>query len=569
MCAVVGRWWAASVGDRAQGLRRRSLRKDGVAGLVLGVESVPDGLAAGLLAGVSPLYGLYAYLFGMASAALVTSSQFMVVQATGAMAVVVADVDVVHRAEDPERALFTLAVLTGVAMAAAGFLRLGRYLRFVPNSVIVGFISAVGVNIILGQLADFTGFATEVDGRLRRALVTLLNPGEIQLATLAVGVATVALIVVLERTRLGALGMVVAIVVGSAAVPVFGLDVAILSGLAEVPGSLPLPAIPDLSAAPALVLPAVSLAFVGLMQGAAISAGMPNDDGAYPDPDRDFIGQGVGNLVSGIFQGMPVGGSMSATMIGRSAGARTRATQLIAALVMTVTIVALNDLVGRIAMPSLAGLLIVIGFRTIKVTDLTTTWRTGSLQAAAMAITFVLTVVIPLQFAVLSGVGLAMILTIARQSESLVIRELRLDDDGRVREDVAPAELGDAQVVVLQPYGSLFFASASSFEEQLPDVVDGTRHCVVIVRLRGRTELGSTLGKVLQRYAAQLAAAESRLVIVSSDDRVRRQLEVAGVLDAIGEGGLYESDAWLGRTVRRALSDAEDWVAEQRTGATG
>lgn len=557
------------MGDGLPSRGRSALGKDGVAGLVLGIESVPDGLAAGLLAGVNPLYGLYAYLFGMASAALVTSSQFMVVQATGAMAVVVADVDVVHGVEDPNRALFTLAVLTGVAMAVAGFLRLGRYLRFVPNSVIVGFISAVGVNIILGQLADFTGFATEADGRLRRALVTVLNPGEIQFATLAVGVATVVLIVLLERTRIGALGMVVAIVLGSAAVPLFGLDVAILSGLAEVPGSLPLPAIPDLSVVPALVLPAVSLAFVGLIQGAAISAGMPNDDGEYPDADRDFIGQGVGNIVAGVFQGMPVGGSMSATMIGRSAGASTRATQLVAALVMAVTIVALNDLVGRIAMPSLAGLLIVVGFRTIKLDELTTTWRTGSLQATAMATTFVLTVVIPLQFAVLSGVGLAMILTIARQSESVSIRQLGLDGDGRVREDAPPSELGDADVVVLQPYGSLFFASASSFEEQLPDVVDGTRHCVVIVRLRGRTELGSTLGKVLQRYAAQLAVAESRLVIVSSDDRVRRQLEVAGVLEEVGEDGLYESDAWLGRTVRRALADAEAWVDDQRTGATG
>ncbi len=113
----------------------KTLGKDSVAGLVLGVESVPDGLAGGLLAGVNPLYGLYGYLFGMAGAALVTSSHFMVVQATGAMAVVVADVETVQRAEEPNRALFTLALMTGVVMAAAGLLKLGRYLRFVPNSV--------------------------------------------------------------------------------------------------------------------------------------------------------------------------------------------------------------------------------------------------------------------------------------------------------------------------------------------------------------------------------------------------------------------------------------------------
>jgi SulP family sulfate permease len=93
-------------------------------------------------------------------------------------------------------------------------------------------------------------------------------------------------------------------------------------------------------------------------------------------------------------------------------------------------------------------------------------------------------------------------------------------------------------------------------------VVPGTRHSVVIVRLRGRNELGSTLGKVLSRYAAELERQESRLVVVSDNDRVRRQLEVAGVLELIGEEGFYESDAWLGRTVRRAHADATAWVAE-------
>ena len=92
---------------------------------MLGVESVPDGLAAGLLAGVNPLAGLYAYLFGTIGGSLFTSSAFMAVQATGAMAIIIADVPVVHSADDPARALFTLSVLTGVVMLAAGFLRLG------------------------------------------------------------------------------------------------------------------------------------------------------------------------------------------------------------------------------------------------------------------------------------------------------------------------------------------------------------------------------------------------------------------------------------------------------------
>jgi sulfate permease, SulP family len=97
-------------------VRREHLHDDAIAGLVLGVESVPDGLAAGLLAGVNPLAGLYAYMFGTLSGAVATSSSFMAVQATGAMAVIISDVPAVHTSSDPARALFTLAIVTGVIM---------------------------------------------------------------------------------------------------------------------------------------------------------------------------------------------------------------------------------------------------------------------------------------------------------------------------------------------------------------------------------------------------------------------------------------------------------------------
>ena len=351
--------------------RRDTLGKDAIAGLVLGVESVPDGLAAGLLAGVNPLAGLYAYLFGTIGGSFFTSSAFMAVQATGAMAIVIADVPAVHSADDPARALFTLSVLTGVVMLAAGFLRLGSVLRFVSNAVMVGFISAVGVNIILGQLANLTGYKAEGANRVLRAINTLAHPGQFHLQSLAIGVLTIALILLLERTKLGPLGLVLAVIVTSAAVAVLGWHgVATVSELSEVPRALPLPVAPMLRLVPSLVIPAVSLAFVGLVQGAAISANFPNPDGRYPDASRDFIGQGAANVIVGIFRGMPVGGSMSATSLNKSAGARSRIALMIAGVVMAVVIIAFAGLVGHIAMPALAGLLMLVGFRTIQPADL-------------------------------------------------------------------------------------------------------------------------------------------------------------------------------------------------------
>jgi SulP family sulfate permease len=545
-------------------IKRDSLKKDAVAGVVLGGQSVPDGLAAGLLAGVNPVFGLYGYLFGMLGAAAITSSEFMTVQATGAMAAVLRDVDVVHNADDPERALFTLSVMTGIAMLIAGILKLGSILRFVSNAVMVGFISGVGINIVLGQLDDFTGYEAEGANRLLQTIDLLLHPLEMDLRTLITGITTIAFILVLERTALGALSLVVAVIGGSLLPHLFGWDVAQLSDIISIPAGLPRPRAPLLSAVPSLIIPAVSLAFVGLVQGAGITANFPNSDGSYPDASRDFTGQGVGNLVSGLFQGMPVGGSMSATSIVTAAGSRTRAAQIIAAAVMAIIIILFGSLVDATAMPALAGLLIVVGFRTVKPAEMIAVWKTGQVQAATMTVTLALTILIPLQFAVLVGVGLSTLLFVIRQSNDLVIKRIIIDQRG-MRETQPPSEVGPNEVVVVQPYGSLFFASASVFENGLPAVTASTRDSVVIVRLRGRTDLGSTLTETLNRYADALKAADSKLVLVSDSQRVRAQLTVTGVTATIGIENIYEADEWLGATLRKAHNDALEWVATQTT----
>jgi SulP family sulfate permease len=186
----------------------------------------------------------------------------MAVQATGAMAIVVADVGAVHTSEDPNRILFSLSILTGVFMLAAGLFKLGSILRFVSNAVMVGFINAVGVNIILGQLDNFTGYEAEGANRIVRTFDLILNFTQIHLGTFTIGVTTIVLIVLLERTKLGPLGMVVGIIVGSALVPILGWQVAQLNDIADIPSSLPLPMMPQWSAMFSLIIPALSLAFI-------------------------------------------------------------------------------------------------------------------------------------------------------------------------------------------------------------------------------------------------------------------------------------------------------------------
>ncbi|WP_431278667.1 SulP family inorganic anion transporter [Leifsonia poae] len=543
--------------------RRKTLAKDAVAGLVLGIESVPDGLASGLLAGVNPVSGLYAYLFGLAGSAFFASSTFLAVQGTGAMALVVSDTDLASR-PDPARALFTLSMLTGVFMIVAGLLRGGRLLRFVPTAVMVGFVTAVGVNIVLGQLSNFTGAEGDGNNRVTRAFDLLFHVGRFDIPTLIVALVTLALIIVLTRTRLRSFGLVVAVVVGSFLAWCLNTflhsQIAVVADIATIPAGLPAPVLPSLDDIVFLLVPALSLAFVGLVQGAAVSAGIPNPDGRVSDTSRDFVGQGAGNVLSGIFQGMPVGGSMSASGLITAAGAKTRLSLFIASAVMALTILLISGVVAVVAMPSLAALLIMVGIGAIKPPQIKSVVKTGALQTTIMAVTFALTLLVPLQFAVLVGVGLGIILFVAQQSNRLKVRQIVYEPDGRRRETAPVAVVGAEQVIVLQPYGSLFFASVPVFESQLPQVDATTRRSVVIIRLRGVDQIGLSLVDALRRYARMLGDHGSRLAVITTSDDVVAQMAAGGLIAEITEDAVYRGTEWVGATTRKAYEDAEEWI---------
>jgi sulfate permease, SulP family len=549
---------------RRQFFNRATLREDLTAGLVLGIQSIPDGMASGLLALVNPVYGLYGYMTGVLTGALFTSSVFMSVQATSAMSLIIASVPAVTQAAEPNAPLFALAILTGAIMLAAGLLKLGSLIRFVPNSVMTGFVNAVALLIILGQLDDFTGYRTAGPNRVVRTIDLLRNLELVHVPTLAVGVLTIILILTLEKTRLKALGMVVAMFFASLVVPLAGAgEVALARDIAVIPSSLPLPVLPSLATLPGLLIPAFSLAFVGLVQGASITGSVPNPDGSYPDASGDFVGQGAAGIAAGLLQGMPVAGSMSATSLVVGAGARSRLANITAGITIALGILLFGRLVGLIAMPALAGLLIVIGFRTLKLAQVATVWKTGHVQQTVMLLTFVSALFVPLQYAVLMGVGLAVLLYVFQQSNRVTVVTWTMGAGLYPVESAPPHEVPTRQVTVLVPYGSLFFAAAPVFNEQLPAVSAASRHAVVILVLRGEKDLGSTFLEVITRYAGALREQQSRLMLAGVDPYIRVQMERTGVLRKLGRENVFLVEERVGQSLQDAVEAAEQWIAAQ------
>lgn len=542
----------------------RTLSDDIKAGLVLGIESIPDGLATGFLAFVNPIYGLYGYMMGTFAGAFFTSSVFMTIQATGAMSLVVGSVPQTQHPGYGDQAVFTLAILTGIIMLAAGLFKLGSLIRFVPNAVMTGFVNAVALLIILGQLGDFTGYKAAGANKLLQTINLFFNVDQIHLQTLMVGLVTIFLIMTLEKTRLGALGMVAAMIVASLLAPVFGWEgVNILNDIAQVPGSLPRLTLPALNLVPALIVPAFSLTFVGLMQGASITKSYMNPDGEYPNASGDFIGQGMANIASGLFQGMPVGGSFSGTALVTNAGAKSRFANIFAGFVIAVAILLFGSSIGYIAMPAIAGLLIVVGFRTLKPDRVKMVWKTGMVQQVVMGITFFACLIIPLQYAVLIGVAMALVLFVIQQSNKITVKEWTPTAINLPHEQDAPEVVPSNRPMILVAYGSLFFATAPLFEKQLPDVLAETHNAAVIINLRSSTDLGSTFLQVLDRFATDLQAHDSLLMLAGVQAAVVVQLEKTGLMRKIGRANVFVEGEVIGQSVLAAWDKAEQWVADE------
>jgi SulP family sulfate permease len=539
--------------------RRRHLRADALAGLPGAISNVPDGMASGVLAGVSPVSGLYAAFAGPIAGGLGTSTRLMVITTTSAAALAAGSGISGIAAEDRAGALTLLTVIAGALMLVAGILRLGRYTRFVSHSVMLGFLSGVGVNIIFGQLSDLTGAPTQGSTNLQKAIRVLAHPGRWDLSSLLVGLAALAILVLLSRTRLAVVSALLALAVPTIVVLVFGLDsVTQVEDGGAIPKGFPLPALPDFGQLSGSVLAAAAaVAAIVLVQGAGVAESAPNDDGTS-DANQDFVAQGAGNLAAGLFKGMPVGGSVGSTALNVTAGGRTRWAAMWCGIWMAVILVAFSGVVGEVAMPTLAAILIFAGFRSLRPHEVMTIMRTGPNSQIAVIATFGATLLLPVAAAVGLGVVISLLLQLNQEAIDLAVVQLQADEHGRFVEHPPPAHLEPGSVTVLDVYGSLFYAGSRTLQARLPDATGATGASVVL-RLRGRTTLGATFFRVASGYAARLEAEGGRLYLTGLDTNLAARLRGTSRDPLTGPALLYEATPVVGESTLAALRDATAW----------
>ena len=387
--------------------KTKNLPADLASGVVGALIAIPDAIASATLAGVNPIYVFNALMTGAPVGSLFTGSQFMNIASTSAMMLAVADALVGFDESEFLSALFTLTLMVGLFQLALGLLKLGKFTQFISNTVMIGFLTGVAVLVILGQLGDLTGYESEFGSTVVKAIDTVLHPGQWDWPSLLIGLATIALIFLFNRTRLKNFSMALAMIIGSLAVFLLGLEtVALVGDTTPVSGSIPTPVLPDLALIPELALSAVAIGLIGLIQASGVSQSTPNPDGQYPDASRDFSAQGIANVVAGTFQGVPLGGSLGGTGVTINTGAKSRWANVFNGLFVAVFVLLFAFLVDLVAMPTIAAILIVVGIQIINSEEVGDIWDIQISKRLILVVTFVATLFLPIQQAVLIGVFL-------------------------------------------------------------------------------------------------------------------------------------------------------------------
>jgi SulP family sulfate permease len=499
----------------------RTWRGDLLAGLTVGIVALPLALGFGISSGAGAEAGLITAIVAGVVAAVFGGSHVQVSGPTGAMVVVLAPIVASHGMG----AIALVTLMAGAIVLVAGVLRLGRAASFIPWPVIEGFTLGIAIIIFLQQVPALTGPGEHGAGHTNVVLVafeSLTGADPLYLAWALGAVAIVAACMYgLPRLHPAIPASLTGIVIVTVLTLVLGAP---LADIGALPESLPVPTLPaiDLGTLATLAGPAATVAALAAIESllsARVAVSLA-DSGPY-DPDRELVGQGLASLAAGLFGGMPATGAIARTAVNVRAGGRTRLASVTHALALLVVVLVASGPVGQIPLAALSGVLMVTAIRMVHVRSARAILRSTRADAAAYAVTALVTVSVDLIFAVGIGVIVAGVFALRSLARSTRIQ----------REPLAgQAQQGDEHIAVIRIDGSLIFAAADRVLDEVTGI-DGVT--VVILRVSQLQDVDATGAHVLSEIVHRLEARGVTVLIKgvrAGHDALFRRVGVVGAL---------------------------------------
>ena len=572
MTAPAATRWAA-VARAVPGLamlrsyRPALLGKDLVAGVVLTTLLVPQGMAYAELAGLPPITGLYTTILGLLGYALFGPSRVLVLGPDSALGPMIAAtvLPLVMAGGDPDAAVAyasMLALMVGAITVLAGVFRLGFVADLLSRPTQIGYVNGLALTILVSQLPKLFGFSVDGSGLIDEAVafVRAVQDGETVAAALAVGVACLALILVLQRLWPRFPSVLASVVLAIAAVAILDLDERGVSLVGELPAGFPPFTIPGVPVADlALLLAgALGIALVSLTDTISTASVFADKTGDEVDGNREMVGVGAASLAAGLFQGFPVSTSGSRTAVAYQSGARTQVTGLVGAAAIVGLLVVAPGLLRNLPQPALAAVVIAASLSLANIAGVRRLRRQRRSD-------FVLAVVAFLSVAllgVLYGIAVAVLLSILN-----VFRRVWWPHQAMLGRTEGMRGFHDTEyrptaehlpgLAIYRFDAPLLFANARTFRDQVRRIIDTEpRPTWLIVAAEPITDVDTTAADMLEDLDADLAAGGTRLVFAELKDAVRQKIERYELTHNIRDNRFYP-------TVRTAVE-----AYEAETGAS-
>ncbi len=496
----------------------RTGKGDILAGVTVGIVALPLALAFGVSSGAGAESGIVTAIIAGIVAAVFGGSNVQISGPTGAMVVILAPTLAVHGTTS----LALICLLAGVMVVAAGALRLGRTVSYIPWPVIEGFTLGIAIIIFLQQVPTATGGHGDSTNAAVAAVQAALSSTWPQLgwSLLLVALVVVVMLVSLKiHPRFP--GSLLAIVIAALVASVFNLPV---DTIGELPTGLPAPTFPsfDLASVSALLGPAAAVAALAAIESllSAHVASTMADTGPF-DADRELVGQGLASIASGLFGGMPATGAIARTAVAVRSGGRTRVTAITHALLLLAIVLVGSALVAHIPLAALAGVLMVTAVRMVSLRTVRVILRTSRADAIIFCLTAIITVSVDLIYAVLIGLVVAGFFALRQLART----------SGVFREELpGEPQPGDERIAIFRLEGALFFGAA---ERTLEEVSSLRGVEVVILRMSQLQLLDATGAQVVTELIAALERRGITVLVKGIREDHRAIAERVGVISSL------------------------------------
>jgi SulP family sulfate permease len=520
-----------------------NFKSDFVAGLIVAIVALPLAIGFSIASGVSPIMGIYAAIIGGLFASIFGGSQYQISGPTGAMVVIILSV----ASKYGVNGLILATLLAGVILILLSVLKFGKAIEYIPHPVIVGFTAGIAVLIFFGQLNNFFGINPiypEGADFLTKTLVSFGNIFNANIYALILTLITIAILYFMPKISKKIPGSIVAVTFGLIVAYLFNnkFHLKIVGDIGEILSVLPMPHIPlitwDLVV---FVMPAAltiaTLAAIESLLSAVVADGMT---GSKHDSNKELRGQGIANIASALFGGLPVTGAIARTATNIRNGGKTRAVGIIHAIILLLIILLLGPLFSNIPLAVIAGILMYVAFNMVEWSLVLEILKMQLSDVTVMIVTFGLTVFVDLTVAIEVGIVLAALLFMKRMGDLYKVEEHAFNDPDETKythEVVQKFHHPDISIYTLN--GPLFFGAAAKLDQELSNTPGRHKH-VKIIRMKYVPVIDASGIAALKAIVKHHERMKGIVLFSTIQPQVYKLMEKSGMIDSIGKENFFK-----------------------------